>query len=118
MITCILEEGGRPVGQFIVSEPIWDGDQLIFNPGYFTAARERISGDPYLYYHYARELVRRCDPDQVSIRLSARLDGHEQAAVLIDIPDFAALDPDYNPFGRNEWILLPGPEAPASYRWH
>lgn len=106
-ITCVLHQDGVPVGQFYVTEPLWDGDDLLLNPDYFGRARMRISGDPYLYHHYARELVRRCQPDEVSVFLEQRLDGREEAVTLLDIPDFAERNPSYSPFRRNEWILLP-----------
>lgn len=102
---------------FEVNGPIRDGGEIIFNPDYFTAARMRIGGDPYLYYFYTRELVRRHQPDRVSIRLDRRLDGHPEFVTLLNIPDFADLDPSYNSFTRNEWIQLPGPDSPAAYRW-
>jgi hypothetical protein len=105
------------VETFEVNGPIRDDGEIIFNPDYFTAARMRISGDPYLYYFYARELVRRHQPDRVSIRLDRRLDGHPEFVTLLNIPDFAALNPTYRSFTRNEWIQLPGPESPSTYRW-
>jgi hypothetical protein len=102
---------------FEVNGPVRDGGEIIFNPDYFRAARMRIAGDPYLYYYYARELVRRYQPDQLSLRLDRRLDGHPEFVTLLNIPDFAALNPAYRSFRRNEWIQLPGPESPPAYRW-
>lgn len=112
-ITCVVHQGAVPVEHFLVVQPIRDGDEIIFNPSYFKAARMRISGDPYLYYFYARELVKRYQPDQVSITMEQRLDGHPEATMLIDIPDFEKLNPSYDSFQHNSWILLPGPDNPA-----
>lgn len=105
------------VGQFRVRSPIRDGDEVIFNPAFFDAARMRISGDPYLYYFYARELVRRYQPDRLSIRLDRRLDGHTGSVTVLNLLDFGATDRAYRCFRRNDWILLPGPDSPAAYRW-
>lgn len=116
-ITCVFHEDNIPVEHFRVSQPIRDGGEVVFNPRFFTSARMRISGDPYLYYFYARELVRRYHPDQVSMFLEQRLDGHPEAVTLIDIPDFEKLNPSYDSFKHNDWILLPGPDSPAAYRW-
>ena len=116
-IDCEFFRDGALVDRFAVSRAIRDGDEVIFNPLYFVTAQVRIFGDPYLYFHYARELVRRYHPDRVSIRLDEQLDGHSETVRLIDIPDFAALNPAYNPFVHNKWILLPGPDSPSQYRW-
>ena len=89
----------------------------LFNPQYFLSASIRTIGDPYLYYHYSRELVRRHHPDRVAIRLDERLDGHVEVVRLVDIDDFAELNPSYDPFRHNDWINLPGPEFPPQYRW-
>jgi hypothetical protein len=110
-ITCVFHENDVPVEHLRVSNPIRDGDDILFNPEYFASARMRMSGDPYLYYFYARELVRRCRPDQVSIVMEQRLDGETDTGSLIDITDFAELDPSYHSFKHNDWILLPGPES-------
>ena len=116
-IHCDFYQDGRLANSFAVRQPIRDGDEIIFNPAMFASARMRIYGDPYLYYYYARELVRRYQPDRVAIRLDQRLDGHKETVRLIDIPDFGQLNPAYNPFSRNEWIQLPGDESPPAYRW-
>ena len=46
-----------------------------------------------------------------------QLDGHTDRVKLIDIEDFCSGGYRYHGFTRNPWILLPGPDAPASYRW-
>jgi hypothetical protein len=51
---CAFYQNDELVRSFPVTGPIRDGGGIIFNPGYFTAARMRIAGDPYLYYFYAR----------------------------------------------------------------
>jgi len=116
-IHCEVFEAGRPLGGFPVTQPILDGGDVLFNPQYFNSARMRMYGDPYLYFHYARELVRRCRPDRVSIRLDQQLDGRREFVTLLEIPDFARLDPSYRAFSHNEWIQLPGPDSSPAYRW-
>ncbi|HMP83698.1 MAG TPA: hypothetical protein PKA41_13450 [Verrucomicrobiota bacterium] len=116
-IQCEYYEDGWLSNRFEVVRSIYDGDEVIFNPQYFKSARMRVCGDPYLYYHYARELVGRYNPDRVSMRLFMQLDGHPETVALINIEDFERLDPRYTSLGRNDWILLPGPESPAQYRW-
>lgn len=116
-VRCEFREEGSRTNRFDVTGPIRDGDQVIFNPQYFASARMRVYGDPYLYYFYARELVRRYQPDRLSIRLDQQLDGRREFVTLLEIPDFARLNPSYKTFGRNEWIRLPGPDGPPGYRW-
>jgi hypothetical protein len=116
-IHCEVFESGRALGGFPVLQPIRDGDDILFNPQYFNAARMRMSGDPYLYFHYARELVLRCRPDRVSIRLDEQLDGRREFVTLFNIPDFARVNPSYRAFSRNDWIQLPGPDSSPAYRW-
>lgn len=116
-INCLLYRNNELVGNFPVTDLIYDADGILLNPSFFNSARMRVSGDPYLYYYYARELVRRHRPDLVSIRLDRRLDGHREEVTVLDIPDFAALAPSYHRFTRNDWILLPGPDSPPAYRW-
>ncbi len=116
-VRCEFHQDGSLTNRFEVTSPIRDGDQVIFNPQYFASARMRMYGDPYLYYFYARELVRRYQPDRVSIHLDKQLDGRRGFVTLLEIPDFARLSPTYKSFAHNEWILLPGPESPPGYRW-
>lgn len=116
-VHCEFYQDGWLADSFAVSRPISDGEEVIFNPQFFTTAQVRIYGDPYLYYFYARELVRRYRPDRVSIRLDEQLDGRREAVRLLDIPDFARLNPSYHPFTHNKWISLPGPDSPPEYRW-
>lgn len=116
-IRCAFYQNDELVRSFPVTGPIRDEGEVIFNPGYFTAARMRIAGDPYLYYFYARELARRYRPDRLSIRLDERLDGHPEYVTLLNISDFTALNPSYRSFRHNEWIQLPGPDSPGVYRW-
>lgn len=108
-IVCARFKNGEPVGNFRVTAPVRDGGEVIFNPRYFTDARMRISGDPYLYYFYARELQRRYQPDQLSLRLDRSLDGRDDYTTVLRITDFAALAPEYRLLRRNDWILLPVP---------
>jgi hypothetical protein len=117
LVNCKFYQDGRLASRFAVSRPIRDGDEVIFNPLYFVKADVRMYGNPYLYYFYARELVRRYRPDRVSIRLDVQLDGHREVVRLLDIPDFAKLNPSYNSFTHNNWILLPGTNSPPEYRW-
>ncbi|MEJ0088466.1 MAG: hypothetical protein WDM80_01700 [Limisphaerales bacterium] len=116
-INCKAYEDGVLVKDFSVTSLILDGNQVIFNPQYFSKTTMRTYGNPYLYYYYARELVRRYHPDKVSIRLDVQLDGHSEVVRVLDISDFARLNPDYSSFTHNNWILLPGPDSPAAYRW-
>lgn len=114
---CEFYQNGAPAGRFTVTRAIRDGGQVIFNPQFFTDARMRVFGDPYLYYFYARELNRRYHPDRISVLLDEQLNGHEEFARLLDIQDFGRLNPSYNPFIHNKWISLPGAEGPPEYRW-
>ena len=116
-IHCNYYQNGWLSNSFAVTQPIRDGNKVLFNPQYFLSASIRTIGDPYLYYHFARELVRRHHPDRVAIRLDERLDGHAEVVRLVDIDDFAELNPSYDPFRHNDWINLPGPEFPPQYRW-
>lgn len=97
--------------------PIRDGETVVFNPQLFTTAQVRTFGDPYLYYFYAKELQRRYKPDKISLELFQQLDGHKQAFKVLDIEDFAALNPSYSGFFHNSWIRVPGKEAEESYQW-
>ncbi len=114
---CLVYEHGRLTENFTVTRSIRDGGQVIFNPQYFTDARMRVFGDPYLYYYYGRELVRRYHPDLVSLSLEQQMNGHREFARLLDIEDFGRLNPSYNPFVHNAWITLPGADSPPEYRW-
>jgi hypothetical protein len=57
--------------------------------------------------------VKRYQPDQVSITMEQRLDGHPEAKTLIDIPNFEKLNPSYDSFQHNSWRLLPVPDNPT-----
>ena len=116
-IRCAIFENGELAKSFHVHDPVYDGDTLIFNPDYFRDARLRIAGDPYLYFHYTRELIRRHQPDQVRIELVRRLDAVFESVRLVEIPNFDAAAPTYHPFKHNPWIQLPPPDAPYQYRW-
>lgn len=116
-VTCKFYQDGRLAGSFPVARPIRDGEEVIFNPLFFIKADVRMYGNPYLYYFYARELVRRYQPDRVSIRLDEQLNGHPEVVRLLDIPDFAKLNPTYSTFTHNHWITLPGTNSPPEYRW-
>lgn len=102
---------------FAVKEPVREDGVVIFNPNMFSHGASRMFGDPYLYRHYGRELLRRFRPDRLSIKLYQQLDGHPERFQVLDISDFEALNPGYNPFWHNDWIRLPGPESPPAYRW-
>jgi len=69
VVSCKFYQDGWLTRNFPVTRPIFDGEEVIFNPLYFVKADVRMYGNPYLYYFYARELVRRYQPDRVSIRL-------------------------------------------------
>ena len=117
VVSCKFYQDGRLVKNFPVTRPILDGEEVIFNPQFFVRADVRMYGNPYLYYFYARELVRRFHPDRVAIRLDVQLDGHSEVVRLLDIPDFAKLNPTYSSFTHNSWITLPGTNSPPEYRW-
>jgi hypothetical protein len=116
-ISCRFWQDGDLRSVFAVEHPIEDEGQVIFNPDYFLKMNDRKYGDPYFYYYYARELVRRYHPDRISLRLDDQLNGHPEVVRLVDIPDFAKLNPHYSVLKHNDWILLPGTNAPAEYRW-
>ena len=116
-IACQYYEDQVLKKSFPVTRPIEDGGQVIFNPLYFIKADVRMYGNPYLYYFYARELVRRYQPSRVALRLDVQLDGHAEVVRLLDIHDFAKLNPTYHSFTHNDWILLPGADSPKEYRW-
>jgi hypothetical protein len=100
-----------------VGRAIEDGGQVVFNPYYFVKIEDRKYGDPYFYYYFARELERRYQPDRISLRLDVQINGRSEVARLLDIPDFAKLNPTYNPFKHNDWIILPDTNSPPEYRW-
>ncbi len=109
---------GRPPERWRdLRRPLSDDGVVILNPLVFQQSSSRMFGDPYLYYQWARSLQRRYAPDRIGIRMVQQLDGYPEEVVLLDIPDFAATAPRYHPFRHNEWIRLPGPEAPRTYRW-
>jgi hypothetical protein len=116
-IHCNHYQNGQLSKSFAVTQPIRDGKAVLFNPQFFQSASIRTIGDPYLYYHYARELMRRHNPDRVAVRLDLRLDGRPEVVRILDIDDFAKLNPSYDPFRHNAWIKLPGAESPPEYRW-
>jgi hypothetical protein len=115
--SCKFYQDGMIAKSFPVSRPIADGEEVIFNPLFFIRADVRMYGNPYLYYIYARELQQRYHPDRIALRLDVQLDGHSEAFRLLDIPDFAKLNPTYKTFAHNDWINLPGTNAPPEYRW-
>jgi len=117
VVSCKFYQDGWLTRNFPVTRPIFDGEEVIFNPLYFVKADVRMYGNPYLYYFYARELVRRYQPDRVSIRLDVQLNGYTNVVRLLDIPDFAKLNPSYSSFKHNDWILLPETNSPPEYRW-
>lgn len=107
---------GRPTRRWRnLRSPLTDEGVVIFNPTVFRQSSSRMFGDPYLYLQWARSLERRYHPDRIGIRLVQQLDGHPEEAVLLDRPDVRGLE--YDPWRHNAWIELPGPEAPATYRW-
>jgi hypothetical protein len=100
-----------------VTRPMMADGQVVFNPVYFLKIDNRKSGDPYYYYYYARQLQDHYHPDRLSLHLEVQLNGHPESVTLLDIPDFGKLNPTYNPFKHNDWILLPGTNSPPEYRW-
>lgn len=112
-------QGSELVRQYRPKGTIKEGEErdLVFNPRLLTSAQVRTFGDPYLYYFWAKELCGRYHPDHLKLEMWEQLDGHRERAKLIDIEDFCQGDYRYSGWGRNSWILLPGPEMPASYRW-
>jgi hypothetical protein len=116
-IFCQYYQNGWLSNSFAVTQPIRDGKEIVFNPQYFLRSGIRTYGDPYLYHFYARELMRRYRPDLLTLRLDERLDGHPEAARLLDVDDYGELNPSYDPFRHNAWIKQPGPESPPEYRW-
>ena len=116
-ISCEFWQDGSLRGKFPVARPIEDEGRVIFNPLYFVRMNIHKIGDPYYYYFFARELERRYQPDHLSLRLDVQLNGHPEIVRLVDIPDFARLNPVYSPFRHNDWIMLPGTNSPPEYRW-
>jgi hypothetical protein len=116
-ISCKFWQDGNLRSVFLVEHPIEDEGQIIFNPVYFEKMNDRKYGDPYFYYYYTRELVRRYHPDRVSLRLDDQLNGHPEVVRVLDISDFGKLNPRYSIFKHNDWILLPDTNAPAAYKW-
>lgn len=95
--------------------PLEDEGVVILNPTIFRQSSSRMFGDPYLYFAWARSLEERYHPDRIGIRMLQQLDGHAEQVVMLDLQDARGLR--YDPWRHNEWIGLPGPGAPASYRW-
>ncbi len=116
-IHCKHYQAGLLIEDAAVDRPLRDGDQVIFNPQMFRSLPLRIFGDPYVYFFYARELVRRYHPDSISLKLSTRLNDYPQFVDVVDIQDFVRLNPSYRCLVHNDWIKLPGTNSPAAYRW-
>jgi len=104
-------------GQTVNPEIQSSQGQVFFHPTYFQSLSTRIQNDPYVYFHWARRVQKLIQPTRISIKLWSRLDGHEEEVQTLDIADFERVG-RYNPFWHNSWIRLPGPEAPAFYRWY
>lgn len=115
-ITCSYFENGYLVQKSPVLRPIEDEGQVIFNPQFFARIDGRKVGDPYAYYFFARELMRRYHPDRISLRLDDQLNGQGASVRILDIPDFGKLNPTYNCLKHNDWILLPDAKSLAAYR--
>lgn len=116
VVTLDVDDATRQVHQFITDPVVVDG-MIIFNPLLFTGGSSREFGDPYVLYSAARAVCARFHPDRVAIHITTWLDGHEEGFDVVDIDDFARLDPRYSFFGHNAWIRIPGPDAPAAYQW-
>ncbi|MBI4349141.1 MAG: hypothetical protein HY553_20050 [Elusimicrobia bacterium] len=112
-----IYRGGRLEQRLDAETVVLDGQTILINPKLFELAAYRTNGDPYLYYFYGKQLCRSYRPDRLQLELWQQLDGHQERVKLMDIPDFCGLNPRYSAFRHNDWILLPGPDAPAFYRW-
>lgn len=95
--------------------PLEDEGVVLLNPTVFRQSSSRMFGDPYLYFAWARSLEERYHPDRIGIRMVQQLDGRPEEVVVLDLEDARGLT--YDPWRHNDWIGLPGPGAPASYRW-
>lgn len=111
-----LYDRGRLVETLERPAVLLDGETVLLNPSLFTNAAPNAL-EPYLVYAWAKGLCRRYRPERLGIRFRLAIDGHAYRHPLIDAEDFCASARAYRPFGRNDWIRLPGPEAPSSYRW-
>ncbi|HEX3934917.1 MAG TPA: hypothetical protein VHW43_09590, partial [Puia sp.] len=107
-ITYEFWQDGKLLRKSNLGHPIEDEGQVVFNPSYFIKIEDRKYGDPYFYYFYARELMRRYHPDKMSLHLDIQINGRPETTTLLDIPDFAKLNPTYSPFRHNDWVLIPG----------
>lgn len=81
----------------------WNG-KVFFHPAYFRSLSTRVQNDPYAYWYWARQVQSRIQPEQLAVRLTSFLDGHEQGRTTVDLADFPSEAPGYNPWWRNGWI--------------
>lgn len=79
---------------------------VFFHPAYFQSLSTRVQNDPYVYVHWARQVERRLQPERISLQLFCQLDGHEEEFQTLDVDNFTALRPSYNPFWHNSWVRL------------
>lgn len=101
-----LYERGLRVRDFDPTRILWEEGTAIWNPQLFTAGESVLFGDPYIAYFYGKEVCRRYKPDRLDLRLWTRLNRRGPVYRVLDIEDFCGLNPTYNPFWRNDWILF------------
>jgi len=91
--------------------------EVIFNPLYFRQGRRAHVWEslPLLFLRAGTGATLpagpRFDP------FGRQLNGYTNVVRLLDIPDFAKLNPSYSSFKHNDWILLPETNSPPEYRW-
>ncbi|MBI4423844.1 MAG: hypothetical protein HY554_08960, partial [Elusimicrobia bacterium] len=102
-----LYRDGKPPEALDAMGLVREEGVVIWNPQLFSAGDTVVFGDPFIYYFYGKELCRRYKPDRLDLRLHSRLNRRAKDYKVLDIQDFCRVDPSYNPFWRNPWILAP-----------
>jgi hypothetical protein len=94
----------------------WKGEP-VYHTALACSGTRRSCCDPYVYYRYVQQVKNRFGADKVRLKLSVALNGHNLWLPLVDEADFRPDALGYSFLRHNSWIQLPGPEAPADYRW-
>ncbi len=90
----------------VLEKPLRVDSKVLFQPAYFRGCNLRLVGVPYVYRHYASLLEKTFHPDQIGFQVITQLDGSSQRHTVVDIDDFSSQEFDYDPFRRNDWVLI------------
>lgn len=98
-------------------QPVRVNGKVLFNPDYFWRNSSRMFSDPYVLYYYLKRLNRRFRVERLQLTLDHQLDGHAFVFRVMDVNQDQISSMSYNPFWRNSWIRVPGPDTPDAYQW-